>query len=1370
MKKFALSAVLLFFVLSPQLFSQTSNASLGGTVVDASEGMIVGVTVTATNVATGVVTTVTSNNAGLYNFPSLLPGVYKVSAEKKGFQIQTFTDVQLGNAGRERLNFTLQITGLQQAVEVSVEAGRMILDSSSSTGDVLVEKSVHDLPLVNDNALDLVKTMSGYVPALDPINNANVATVGGVSIANMNIQRDGVSVGDVRYPAGVHSPTQINPDMVGEVHMILTPVDAEMGRGNGQIQVMTKSGTNAYHGSVVDDIQNSALDTNQWYYNKTRTTPSWRNLNDYTLSLGGPIIKNKTFFFVLWNGQISRIRDTANPLALTPCAKKGVFRYFDNWVNGRYGASTSTVGSTPTIAVVDVNGNPVMPSTNPNGSAYTGKLEAYSVFGKLLKTPATNDCSDFNPDTDVQAGTNWDPYRKTMDPTGFIKNFLSLMPAANNYDYQGDGLNFATGRWTRGTQGNDNMYGVGEDYQRKQINIKIDHNFSARHRINGSWSYEKGWSDNNIRVWPNGFGGYADRRPQVVTVNFTSTLSPTLLNEARFGMSRTGTNMYGILENPQTGAQALKLVPQINGEPIAVSPGTGSSNFGIAASNFWGGRWGAPYYWIPTPLHDVSPRWTYGDTITWTKNTHAFKAGAELRLDRSRAHNMGGSFSTYTYPKVNGGDLGAFQVQGINSTNMTGLVGTSSSGNQLAMQNLATFLSGSVGSIVQSYWINSPNNLSTWNNPLTEKERIRDFHQKELAFFFKDDWKVHQNLTLNLGLRWEYYGVPFLKNGMTVALNGGPNAMYGISGRTWDQAFWKPSEAQAALTQLIFVGPNSPNSGQSIYPKDKNNFGPAIGFAWTLPWFGKGKTTLRGGYQITYEGSLNANTMETIIGNPPGSFYTDTYTPTSYTDLTNISQYVPVPQAVKPMQPFPLTDRTQAISVFDPNFATPYIQNITMSLTRNIGSNLIADVRYIGTISHKGFTTMDIDIPNFRTNGLLQAFNAARYGDDSNPATALLDRIFQPVRGTKSGASYLRSSTQTATALGYVYGARYYLANGDYNSLANIISYWPVANVAGGLLRAADALYPGQFPENFIKTNPQFNSVTVYNNLGSSNYNSMQAQITMRPTHGLSFQGSYTWSKSLGYSGSWTDILNRSADYTVQGADRRHVFTTYGTFDLPFGPNRLLLSKTSGALERLVQGWQLSWIGNASSGSPLSISAACMISTSNCVPDLVGKIPNDKVGVYWPSGAYRGNYFANTLTYVVDPQVSKVTTTDSLRTYATALYAIQDASGNIVLQNPLPGTRGNLGQNTLVGPPTWNVDMALSKSVKIAESKSIQVRFDVTNVFNHPQPSGAFNTSGSRIYYASAPIVNINSSSTPFGDLLYKVGMRTYQARMRFNF
>jgi hypothetical protein len=1351
----------LILVLSVQAFSQSSNASLGGTVADVSGAVVPGVRVTATNTGTGVVSTTISNNSGIYSFPSLLPGNYKVAAEQQGFQVQTYTDVQLGNAAQVRLNFKLQVSGITEAVEVSVAADRMILESSSSSGDVLPDKTVHELPLVNDNALDLVRTMSGYIPPADPINNANAATIGGVSIANINVQRDGVSVSDVRYPAGVHSPTMINPDMVGEVRMIISPVDAEMGRGNGQVQVMTKSGTNAYRGSSAWDVQNSKLDSNQWSNNRTNTTPYWRNLNQYTVSLGGPIRKNKTFFFVLWNGQISRIRDTASPLALTPCARKGVFRYFDNWVNGRYGIATTTTGQTPTIAVVDFNGNPLRPATNPDGSAYAGQLRYASVFGKLLKTPSTGDCSDFNPDTDVAANTNWDPYRKAMDSTGFVKQFLSLMPVANSYDLAGgDGLNYAHSRWTRAQLGNDNMYGIGEDYQRKEINIKLDHNFSNRHRVNGSWSYESGWSDNNVRVWPKGYGGYADRRPQVLTVNFTSTVSATLLNEARFGMSRTGTNMYGVLENPQTGKEALKLVPQISSMPVAISLGTGSANFAVGnASNFWGGRWSGL---ITATIRDVSPRTTYGDTLTWIKEKHTFKAGAEVRFSKSYGHCIGACFPTYAYPLARGGDLSASQVQGINSSNMPGLVGTQTSGSQLAMQNLLSFFAGSLSSIQQTYWINSPNKLQ-WNNPLTENERIRDFRQKELSFFFKDDWKIHQNLTLNLGVRYDYYGVPYLKNGMTIALKGGAGAMYGISGRIWDEAFWKPGDARAALTELEFVGPGSPNPDKRIYPKDKNNFGPAVGFAWQLPWFGKGKTTLRGGYQLAYQAANRVNEVETAIGNPPGSVYTVTYTPTTYTDLSNMSSYIPAPQTVAPMAPFPLTDRTQTITLFDPNYASPYIQNLTMSLTRNIRNNLTVDVRYIGTLGKKNYTQININSPNFRSNGLLEAFNAARYGDDSNPAALLLDKLFQSVRGTKSGAAYLRASTQTATAYSLNFGARYYLANGDYTSLANMINYWPVNGVAGGLLRA------NGFSENFIKTNPQFQTVNVFSNLGTSNYQSMQAQITLLPTHGFSLQASYTLSKNLGYSGTWTDPLDRSADYTVLGSDRRHAFTTYGTFDLPLGPNGLVFKKSSGAVARLVQGWQMSWIGTLTSGNPMSVGAACML-YANCVPDQVGKFPFDKVGVYWENGAYRGNYFANALTLVTDPQVNNVTTKDSLRTYATSLYAVQDSAGSIVLQNPQPGTRGNFGMNRFYGPGTWNLDMALSKTIKFDEVRKAQIRVDVTNLFNHPQPSGAYNTSGSRIVYASNPLMSLTSNSNQFGEIPYKVGVRTFQARVRFSF
>ena len=105
-------ALLLSLVLSMQAFSQSSNASLSGTITDASSAMIAGVTVTATSIATGVVNTAASNTVGVYSFPSLLPGTYKVVGEQPGFQTRTYTDVQLGNAAQVRLNFQLQVAGV----------------------------------------------------------------------------------------------------------------------------------------------------------------------------------------------------------------------------------------------------------------------------------------------------------------------------------------------------------------------------------------------------------------------------------------------------------------------------------------------------------------------------------------------------------------------------------------------------------------------------------------------------------------------------------------------------------------------------------------------------------------------------------------------------------------------------------------------------------------------------------------------------------------------------------------------------------------------------------------------------------------------------------------------------------------------------------------------------------------------------------------------------------------------------------------------------------------------------------------------------------------------------------------------------------
>src|SRR5690349_14288052 len=177
--------------LSTEVFSQSSNATLSGTVSDAAKALIPGVTITATNTATGVVSNALTNETGTYNIASLLPGVYTVTAELPGFQTRNFTDVRLGNAAQVRLNFTLEVASLNTTVEVSVSADRLLLESTSSVGTVLPEAAVRDLPVVGvmgNDALGLVRTLPGLNLADDLVNNANDSKLAGVSAANVQIQ------------------------------------------------------------------------------------------------------------------------------------------------------------------------------------------------------------------------------------------------------------------------------------------------------------------------------------------------------------------------------------------------------------------------------------------------------------------------------------------------------------------------------------------------------------------------------------------------------------------------------------------------------------------------------------------------------------------------------------------------------------------------------------------------------------------------------------------------------------------------------------------------------------------------------------------------------------------------------------------------------------------------------------------------------------------------------------------------------------------------------------------------------------------------------------------------------------------------------
>jgi len=318
-------ALLPILLLSAQAFGQSAGVS--GTVTDASGAVLPGASITATNASTAIKSTTTTNNAGIYNFPALPPGTYEVSAEMPGFQTLKRTGVALSVGATLRMNFEMQVSGIATQVEVSTSAAEMLLEATPSTGTVMDDKIAKELPLIANDVLGLVNIMGGVVKAENTIFGNSDQTFAGVRADNINITRDGISVNDARYSSGLVTPSRLNPEMVGEFKVVLSPVDAEMGRGAGQIQVLTKSGGNEYHGSAVWSNINTAMDAKEWNDNRLGTQPMWKNVNQYTLSAGGPIIKNKTFFFASWDQNIARKREEIHSNMLTPCARKGIYRY-----------------------------------------------------------------------------------------------------------------------------------------------------------------------------------------------------------------------------------------------------------------------------------------------------------------------------------------------------------------------------------------------------------------------------------------------------------------------------------------------------------------------------------------------------------------------------------------------------------------------------------------------------------------------------------------------------------------------------------------------------------------------------------------------------------------------------------------------------------------------------------------------------------------------------------------------------------------------------------------------------------------------------------------------------------------------------------
>jgi len=377
------------------------------------------------------------------------------------------------------------------------------------------------------------------------------------------------------------------------------------------------------------------------------------------------------------------------------------------------------------------------------------------------------------------------------------------------------------------------------------------------------------------------------------------------------------------------------------------------------------------------------------------------------------------------------------------------------------------FLAGSVNSVSQTYWINSYDDVTngTWhdtNDLSTGRRKYRPVVENEYSFFVKDDWKTTRNLTLNLGMRWDYYGTAFIKTGFTSTSIDQGLGLFGIGRPASSDMFsnWLspgnifltgygpnasidtaltcvPGVVQSAnlptstcdpnkLTTIEFIGPKTANPSKTASQKDFNNFGPAIGFAYQVPWFGEGRTTVRGGYQVTFGGSGRVvggggtTASETIVGQAPGSLSSPNTVLNDfsgqYLDLRSVAALVPV-RPTSPALPgatIPVYTRSSNFSAYDPNFVTPYTQNVTLSVTRSVTQKITADLRYIGTLSRKQQGSINLNSPDvYHNQELWDALEITRRGGDA----PLFDQMLAGLNLNSGTAGYGPVGTTVGTVL-----------------------------------------------------------------------------------------------------------------------------------------------------------------------------------------------------------------------------------------------------------------------------------------------------------------------------------------------------------------
>jgi hypothetical protein len=1185
-------------VFAYDLIAQTTG-DIRGTVTDPSGAVVSGAIVTATLKGEGTERKASSDSSGQYTIPTLPVGSYAVHITAPGFKTFEQAEVAVDIGHVAQVDATLQLG--QTTEVVTAEASAPLVETTSTQlGAVMNSTSVVNLPLNARDTYQLlqlqpgVQSQQGYDLFAGSEEAGAVSVNGGRGRAN-NYNVNGGDANDQFLNAPAVQPS---PDAIEEFRVLTNTFDAEYGRNSGSVvNVVTKGGTNEFHGNVYEFFRNKDLNARGFF----DTELAKFNQNQYGGTLGGPIVKDRTFFFV--SAEERQIRQ---------------------------GISSDLVNvPTPSNRAGDLS----------DSGPFTGTLTDGNVAALLNARPGCASAVQAGGGGPIAAGTAWSsifPNSKIpspcFDPTAnALLNQYVPLPNVGSNELQ-----------TVPVQRTDAI----------QWTARVDHRFNDKHQLNAYAYY-----DDSAILQPfarfqaaganvPGFGSAFDIRYQQYSLTETWTINPSTVNEAHMTYFREGQLGYNHPQTTMPVQNSCVSLPASNcftdpsNPDLGIHPGLPSDREGVPYISVAGG------FSIGNDSEGELPQ--IGNSFSWSDNlskvvgNHSMKFGVDVRRMR---------FDQTLYYNVNG--LYSFQTGGSND----------------------------LGVPFGDYLLGLPNSYSQGS---AQNENVRS---TALYLFAQDSWKIKPNLTLNYGLRWEMttpladigQHVQTFRPGQVTTIYPCHLAASNPLVQTYGSADCSPTGPAAAVNPLGLVFPGDkgvPNSLTNTYYK---SFAPRIGLAyspsgdsgWKHALFGSaGKSSIRMGWGIFYN-PVEQLVLEQFSAEPPfggSTFFSSplfntpfegqdgTIYPNPYNGILN----PPRGQSIdwSSFRPILLYGQLK------PNLRTQYSEQYNFTIQRQLPSDILLQIGYVGSQGHRLLASHDLDYGNAQTCLDLNAIS--NFSGDSSLACGPFS----------SDNSYTVAANEIPAGftLHLPYGPQPTVTGPNPNpiTLVGLRRYSsPLCNPLTGVNCPADGV-------------PVFSNIFSEDTIANSNYNSLQISAEKRLTHGLQFQAAYTFSKSIDNASSFENQLN-PLNYRLS--------RSLSYFD---APNRFVLSyyyqfpklNLRGVADKLLNGWNTSGILTFQTGFPVPITSAddyelesSYFFQSAGEPDITG--PFKKLNPRNP------------------------------------LNAAFDTS---VFQQPSQyGVFGTSPRTLCCGPGINNFDFSLLKDTKFSERYNMEFRAEFFNLANHAQ-------------------------------------------------